>query len=276
MFFRDFQELSSHYQEGMKKIKYRNTWVKIQQDDLELKLTQARGNYDLYFNEAGYLYQCVHFDEYKNSRIKYNYDRFNRLVSAIEVSPLNNEFREIYELTYDDQGRLATETCRTFQSEDEPMKSFYYIHKYIDNMDIISAFINDEDEAAYEMRHTYDKNHNLIEMKGFFRNHEMEGWSKFKYDKQGNLIKQMHLDDRGRTFKTLNFRPPFLKGTGSPFTCVTPKQTYTIDNKYSFNEKGHWIQKIFLNNNEMTTFCTRDIEYYWALLTLLNIQIQSL
>ena len=266
MLLRDFQELASHYQKGMKKISYRNTWVKIQNDNLDLKLTQARGNYDLYFNRAGYLYQSVHFDDYNNARVKYNFDRSNRLVSAIEVLPENDIFLEISEFTYDDQGRIATETCRNFQGEDKPMKSFYFIHKYIANKDIVSTFINGDAKAEYEMRYTYDENLNLIEMKGFFRNHKMEGWSKFKFDEQNNLINQRHLDNRGRTFKTLNFRPPFLKGTGAPFTCVTPKETYTIDHKYTFNEKGHWTQKIFLNNNEMTTFCTRDIEYYKAIL----------
>jgi hypothetical protein len=262
MLLREFNDLKSHIEEGAKKISYRTTNVNIQKDDFQLKLLQSVGNYDLYFSGTGHLFQSVHFDDYNKAHIIYGYDRSNNLVSAIEVSPENNEFQELSEFIYDDLGRLASEICRTPQGKNEPLHSFYYIHKFIGNKDIISVFNSEEDAAEYEMQHSYDKNHNLIEMKGFSRSHKIDGWTKFQFNEQGNLIRQRHLDNHGHIYKTLNFRPPYLKGTGAQFTCITNKETYTVDHQYTFNEKGHWIQKVFLLNDEITTFCTREIVYY--------------
>jgi len=264
MFLSEFKKLTSHYQEGAMKISFRSAEPVIITENLQLKMEYTKGNYDLYFNEEGRLTVSVHFDEYKNVRIMYGYDKHKRLSSAIEVTPVENVFKELSEFTYDDQGRLASETCRTNRRNDQQMHVAWYVYSYSGNKEKISAYSTDQDEnvVEYSFHNVYDKGNRLIQSKGIVGKRKFVSFHKYEYDSEGNLIRQDSLNSKSKIISTFQYHPPFTAFTKSSLTFISKNQNYQEDNIYTYNERNHWIHMATLLNGNPSTFCTREILYY--------------
>lgn len=259
MFLNTYEEYCSHYVTGAKKITLNSSYPKITKEPISLKLEKSYGNYSLYFNKNGQLVQSIHFEKSPPYfKIIYGYDKKGNLVSAMKLVIVKNELISISNFTYDNKGRVLTEKVHSPLGYKVNYEKFYiYSNK---GKEVLIT--NDKGEPeGHTFLYTYDKNFRVIEVKGMLMDGEIFSWNKMKYDKTGNLIEEISLDENEVIHGTYSYFPN-KNGLPMGYSFKSKDLNYQRTYSYKFNEKGHWIEKAMFNDEEPRYYYKRTLEYF--------------
>jgi len=259
MLLDQFKIYNSEYEKGIKKISVRSSYPKIIKEPIDLKLEKSHGNYDLFFNRKGLLLHSVH-NERDNYKVIYGYNSKGVLIATMSLLSEKNELLSQSEFMYDDKGRIKTEIDRSFSDMDKE-EATNIIHTYADNKEIIFITGVDGNEDEYTIYLTYDSKHRIIEEKALTNEDELNNWYKNEYDKDDNLIREISLDKNGEPDGVYEFIQ-FRKGLESGYKFKSIDSNYLREYSYTFNEKGHWISQVMMNDGLPIRFYERTIEYY--------------
>jgi hypothetical protein len=222
--------------------------------------TEAYGNYDLHFSMSGLLLQSFHMEQRKNFEIDYSYDTKDNLIKAEQRNPITKELEEISEFTYDEQGRILTEKCRAFYPKlIVKIATATTIYKYKDLSEIVVTTSDYDDQ--YTTYYTYNLNKQLIEQKSYYKREGLHEWIRYEYDKNGNQIRLIHIDEKGELYLSYEFYPD-KNGLCLGYKCISIDSNYTREYIYKFNDRGHWKTETRLDDGLPRTICERIIEYY--------------
>ena len=164
MFLDDHQKYTSEYVKGVKYVYYRTFRPKVAKGETTFSEKEmCYENYDLQFNRQGLLLQSTHIGRKDPFQIIYAYDKKGRLVSAMKVSYLENVLLSLSEFTYDEQGRIELEQCRSFYHSMGYNGLKERIHTYKGNSEELLLTSDDEDEDECTFYLTYDDAHKVIE-----------------------------------------------------------------------------------------------------------------
>ena len=255
MFLDEFKRYNAQYEQGIKKISFKESWVKIEGKTFDLQIRQGRHNYDLFFTTQGVLFTIVNKDKHSSSKTYFGYDGKNRLISAMTLCINTNRLKEISEFIYDEQGRIETETCRIFDfteiSKDLKEEGVEYrtefanerLHNYYENKEEIKETNEWEEESDYITYLTYDTKKRVIEEKMIRNEVEILFWYKYEYNEAGDLISSIDLDKNNEEINNTKNSSGFDKDA------------------FLYNENGHWIKQTIVHNEHIRVF-DRVIEYY--------------
>jgi hypothetical protein len=260
MFLYDFENYNSHYEKGIKKISVRSSYPKIVKETYDLKLEKSHGNYDLFFNKKGLLLHSVHNETSKNFKIIYGYNRKGILISAMSLLSESNKLISLSEFEYDEKGRIKTETERSFYGTEWGLTT-KYIHSYSAFAEEMLITNDDEEEEDGTFYYTYDDKNRVIEEKAIRGEDDLIDWNKNEYDKDGNLLKTISLDEYGQPDGVYEFLP-LKNGLSSGYFYKSNDRNYIREYSFTFNEKGHWINRVMMNDGEAKYYNDRTIEYY--------------
>jgi hypothetical protein len=225
-------------------------------------MEQTHGNYDLYFNRHGVLLHSVHMEKNNNFKAIYGYNRKGVLISIMTLLSEKNELLSMSEFEYDKQGRIETETDRSFFYNPDEVLTTEYIHTYADNKEEIFMSSDSElDEDEYTEYLTYDNKLKVIEDKLIRNEEELVWWNKTEYNSTGEIAKEFSLNSRGEPDGVY----AFLKtenGMSKGYNFTSERSNYLREYDYTFNKQGHWIHQVMLNDGEPRYFYDRAIEYY--------------
>ena len=260
MFLDDFEKYNSQYEKGIKKIAFRSTRPKILKEPIDITMEQSHGNYDLFFNRKGLLLHSVHTEKNKNYKVIYGYNRKGILLSAMSLLSEMNELISLSEFEYDEKGRIERETVRSFYYRLDRKVISQCIHTYKENIHEMLMTSDDESEDC-TFYYTSDNMGRVIEEKAIRGENELVYWNKNEYDKDDNLIKEISLDEHGQPDGVYEFLP-FKNGLTSGYKYKSKDTNYLKEYSFTFNEKGHWVNQVMLNDGEPRYFYERTIEYY--------------
>jgi hypothetical protein len=261
MFLDEFKKYNSQYEKGKKKISFRSSRPKIEREPIELKMKQSHGNYDLYFNRKGLLLHSVHTEKQHNFKVIYGYNRKGNLISAMNLLSEKNELISLSEFEYDEEERIETETVRSFNYSLGCDYTSEYIHTYADNKKNIYMTNDNEEEDEHTLYLTFDSKQRVIEEKVIRNEDELVWWNKKEYNNDNNLIKEISLGGNGEPDGVYEFLP-VNNGMATGYHYKSKETNYLREYLYTFNEKGHWVNQVVLNDGEPKCFYDRTIEYY--------------
>lgn len=260
MFLDEFEKYNSQYEKGIKKISVRSSYPKIVKEPIDLKLEKSHGNYDLFFNSKGLLLHSVHTEKNKNFKIIYGYNRKGILIAAMSLLSEKNELISLSEFEYDEKGRIETETCRSFYYSLDCNVISECIHTYKENIHEMLMTSDDEEEDC-TFYYTCDNKKRVIEEKAIRGENELVYWNKNEYDKNDNLIKEISLGEDGEPDGVYEFLP-VNNGLATGYHYKSKDTNYLREYSFTFNDKGHWVNQVMLNDGEPRYFYDRIIEYY--------------
>lgn len=261
MFLDEFEKYNSQYEKGIKKISVRSSYPKIVKEPIDLKLEKSHGNYDLFFNRKGLLLHSVHTEKTKKFKVIYGYNCKGILIATKSLLSEKNELISLSDFEYDEKGRIATETVRSFYYSLEYDVTEERIHAYTDNKEEILMTSDDEKENEHTLYLTYDSKQRVVEEKAIRNKDEFVYWNKNEYDKDDNLIKEISLNEHGQPEGVYEFLP-FKYGLTSGYNYKSKDTNYLREYLYTMNEKGHWINQVMMNDGEPRYFHDRIIVYY--------------
>ncbi len=260
MFLDEFEKYNSQYEKGIKKISLRSAYPKVERKTLHLKMEPSFDNYDLFFNRKGLLLHSVHIEKNKNYKVIYGYNHKGILLSAMSLLSEKNELISLSEFEYDEKGRIERETVRSFYYSLDPIVISECIHTYKENIHEILMTSDDEEEDC-TFYYNSDNMGRVIEEKAIRGENELVYWNKNEYDKDDNLIKEISLDEYGKPNGVYEFLP-FKNGLSTGYKYKSKETNYLREYSFTFNEKGHWVNQVMLNDGEPRYFYDRTIEYY--------------
>jgi len=262
MFLDEFEKYNSQYKKGIKKITFRSSYPKILKEPIDLTLEKSHGNYDLFFNRKGLLLHSVHTEKNYNYKVIYGYNNKGILIAAMRLLSEKNILLSLSEFIYDKKERIKTETCHYQYFTSGYDETEQYIHTYTNNKEEIYMTTDNKEEDEHTLYLTYDsKKHRVIEEKAIRNEDELVWWHKNEYDKEDNLVKEFSLNKNGNTDGVYEFFPP-INGMDAGYNFADKDSQYRRDYSYTFNDKGHWTNRVVMNDGEPRYFHERIIEYY--------------
>lgn len=261
MLLDEYEEYTSQYQKGIKKISFRSTRPKILKNvNPPITIEKTFGNYDLVFNRYGILMHSIHDEELNKYKVIYGYNNMGVLISAMKLLSEKNILLAISDFNYDENNRIFSETKRSF-FRDGSEETNKRLHKYIGNKEEIFMTSDFEEEDEYTYYNTFDNNKRLIEQRVVRNNEELVWWNKNEYDSFGNLKQQISLDDNGNPDGIYEYFP-FTNGLETGYKYKSEEKNYIREYTYKFNDKKDWISQVTLNDGEPMYFHERIIEYF--------------
>lgn len=260
MFLERFEKYSSQYEKGIKKITVCSSYPKILKEPIDLKLEKSHGNYDLYFNRQGLLLHSVHTEKNKNCKVIYGYNRRGILLSAMSLLSEKNELISLSEFEYDEKGRIERESVRSFYYSLDFNVISECVHIYKENIHEI-LMTSDDDEEDCTFYYTYNNKKRVIEVKAIRGENELVHWKKYQYDKDDILIKEILIGENGQPDGVYEFLPD-INGMTTGYHYRSNEINYLREYSFTFNEKGHWVNQVVLNDGDPIYFYDRIIEYY--------------
>ena len=271
MFLGEFEKYTLLYAKGARKIAFRSSYPRIMIKPVDLKLEKSYGNYDLFFNQKGLLLHSVHTEKNKNYKVIYGYNNKGILISAMKLLSEKNELISLSEFVYDEKGRIKTETClHKYYTLGYDAKE-KYIHTYTDQNEEILMIDDRDDEEEYTCFIKYDEKQQKIENKlvrniahiadEFKWNDELVWWYRYEYDMNDNLIKEISIDKQGQEKGVYEFLP-YKNNMDAGYKFSDKNTAYLREYSYTFNDRGHWIDQVVMNDGEPKYFYDRTIEYY--------------
>lgn len=261
MILDEFINYSSQYEQGIKRISFRSTYLKVMKDPIELKMEKTQGNYDLVFSQRGILLHSVHFDRRHNYKIIYGYNNSRNLIVAMQLLSEKNELISVSEFTYDSIQRIETEMIRKFDSCSNLVITEEHIHKYLENKEELNMTSDNEDENDHIIYYTFDGENRIIEERAIRNSDELVWWHKNEYDKEGNIIKEISLDESGHPDGISEYFH-YDNGLTSGYIYKSSTLNYKREISSTLNERGHWTNQIILIDGEPRFNYERTIEYY--------------
>jgi hypothetical protein len=251
------------YVKGASRISVRSSIPKIDLAQIELRMVNSFGNYDLYFNLDGKLLMSVDLDKKRNIKAIYCYGASGKLVSIIELLLDTNELIEISEFSFDVNGRLSKEIYHTsYDMSNKPSFITKYIHTY-KGLKIKTAITTIPADWVHFIYSTFNVQNKKIEEKTIRKAEEDElvFWLKYEYDSNGCLIKEIDLYENGSVDSSIDYYY-YPNGLHSGCRYTSKTDNYLTEIQYVFNERGHWINSVSLSDNDPFQFCDRAIEYF--------------
>lgn len=261
MLLDEFEKYNSQYEKGAMKISLRSAYPKLERKTLDLTLEKSFGNYNLFFNRKGILLHSVHIEKNKNYKAIYGYNLKGILVSIMTLLCEKNELLSLSEFEYNEKGRIETETVRSFYYSLGFDTTTVQIHTYTDNKEEIFMTSDNEEEDKHTLYLTYDSKQRVIEEKAIRNEDELVWWNKTEYNSKGEMVKEISLNEEGEpdgVYEFLNTENGMSKG----YKFTSKDSNYLREYAYTFNNKGHWIHQVMMNDGEPRYFYDRIIEYY--------------
>lgn len=262
MFLDDIENYTKQYKRGIKKITLRSSYPKIIKQDNNLKLEQSYGNYSLYFSEKGHLLHSFHKEKTSATKVFYGYDLRHRVVSAVCLSATESILKSISEFVYNEDGKVDYETERTIYHRLGYDVESTQSHFYDGNVHRIHFTKSDDDEFDGRYINTLDQLQRKIEVK-ITRDdcNELIDWSKFEYDENNYVKKEISFDERGVKHSETNY---FYneKQLITNIIYEGDKFVSKTENIYTYNERGHWITMAVIIDGVPVRYHERIIDYY--------------
>lgn len=260
MFLGELEKYTAQYEKGIKTISFNSSYPKILKEPIGLKMEKSYGNYTLYFNNKGQLLQSLHNEKRQDYKLIFGYDDNGVLIVVLKLHSENNALISISEFLYDMQGRIKSELVRSFYFRVKSKIQSESIHTYTDNTHTVEITSND-DTPDGTFINIYNEKNQLIEEKAFADKEELIYWSKCIYDEAGNLVKEISLSEDGKPDGEYQFLL-FNSGQREGYIFKSKDSNYKREYEYTFNERGHWIRQVVMNDGEPRYIYERNIEYY--------------
>ncbi len=261
MFLYEFENYRSEYEKGARRISVRSSRPNRPEQPGVLQPEPFQDNDDLFFNRKGLLLHSVHKRRNKNYKVIYGYNYNGILISIMSLLSETNTLQSLSEFEYDEKGRLLKEVVRTFYFGSGSDFINENIHAYDGNNETVFMTTNVEDADEYTIYTIYDSKQQVIEEKSICNMDELIDWFRYEYDADGNLIKEISLDENGETEGIVEYIH-FDNGLSSGYHYKSEETSYQREYFLKYNERGHWIHKVTKDNGEPKYFFDRTIEYY--------------
>jgi hypothetical protein len=260
MFLHDFENYTSQYEQGMKKVFYRSGRPKLNHQKNDLKLEKSHGNYYLVFNREGLLLHSFHSESNKNYKVIYGYNPKGIITTVMKLLSEVNELISISLFEYDENGRISKETVRSFYYMPDYEVTEEWIYTYHENKDLILIKNNEEDDLSRIFIY-YDDKKRVIEEKIIRNDDEVLCWFKNEYDEENNLIKEISLGEDGEPDGVYEYFPESNR-ISKGYEYKSKNTNYLREYSYTFDDKGNWINQVVIDNGVPEYFYERSIEYY--------------
>jgi len=261
MFLYEFENYRSEYEKGARKISLRSSRPNRPEQSGVLQPEPFQDKDDLFFNRKGLLLHSVHKRKNKNYKMIYGYNHREILVRIMSLLSETNTLQSLSEFEYDEKGRLVKEVVRSFHFGSESDFITENIHNYEGNTETVFITTNLEDADECKIYTVYDRKQQVIEEKAILNEVELVWWLKNEYDKDGNLLKEISLDENGET-EGIDEYTPFDNGLSSGYHYKSEETSYQREYFFKYNERGHWIHQVTKDDGESKYFFDRTIEYY--------------
>lgn len=223
---------------------------------------------------------------YENGEIvsikKFKYNNKNKIIEETFVCGDRSDLAKyIYdkngnniELTYYTNGKIAIKNVNKFDERNNLIDHRLYEYDGILRDKTLSKFneLNLEFETEeYSFNGTscvftskrtneYDENGNLIEEKNYDEKGNLEFIYKYVYDEKHNEIEKTLSKDNAVTKNTRTLDKFGNCIEGIEYSNEIPKKRFK--NKFSYDKKGNWNQRIHLNEDVVNSIVERKIEYH--------------
>lgn len=257
-----FHQYISQYQNGIKKISFKTSSPKVDKNKLEVSVAKRHGNYQLNFNKKGQLTTSSHFESNRNYEILYTYNAKGKLWLAIQFEIGTNILMETTEFLYDTNQKISSQFVRMYYngSNYKPYETTT-LYTYNGNIRIEIISTNLPEDSSMIGTTWYSREGDVIEEKFFLNETELMGWTKYEYDTNRNLLKEISLNENGEIEGTYEFFPS-TNGMRSGYNSKFVDKPYKREYVHEVNAFGHWIQEIALNDGVPIWTYNREIEYY--------------
>jgi len=261
MFLYEFENYRTEYEKGARRISVRSGRLLSPKQRCDSKPEPFQDNDDLFFNRKGLLLHSVHKRRNKNYKVIYGYNHREILVRIMSLLSETNTLQSLSEFEYDEKGRLVKEVVRSFYFGSGSDDITEIIHAYDGNNETVFMTTNVEDADEYTIYTIYDSKRQVIEEKSIRNEDELINWFRNEYDADGNLIKEISLDENGETEGIVEYIH-FDNGLSSGYHYKSKETSYQREYFFKYNERGHWIHQVTKDNGEPKYFFDRTIEYY--------------
>lgn len=256
----EFEKYKSLYEFGAKKISFRTSYLKIEKPSLNLKFEKSHGNYDLFFTKKGVLLKSIHNETKLNFEVIYAYDYNGILLKTFRLGKTANELLEINEFIYGQDKKMKVEQNTIISEKGNIVTE--YLHTYNEGYEEIYVSSNFEDDIDRQRLFlSFDENKRIIEDKAVRNENELVWWDKKEYNDNGDIRKVISLDKDGHQFGIYEFFP-CKNGLTTGYIYKSKEICFEHSYIYEFNEKGHWINQVMINDGEPTYSYDRSIEYF--------------
>lgn len=263
MFYSDFTKYSSHYRKGIQHIKFRTVELKIRTRNLHLLTNKGIGNIEVEYSKDSRLLFVEDFVAQKPVKTHFSYDKRNQLISALSLYSSGNNFFSITTFEFDTQNRITKEILQKLDPENNTIQRKTKQHAYFSNVEKVWLFSDHAEEPESEIAYTYNNENLIIEEKSIIlAPGEKEFCMSYYYDKTGNLIKQIFVGENIKRNAEIEFNSPFIDKKPSGRSIKTAKGTDRIDFEYTLNERGHYINIVFIRDGNPQSILERIIDYY--------------
>ena len=182
----------------------------------------------------------------------------------MKVSYLQNELLSISEFTYDEQGRIELEQCRSFYHSLGYEVLNERIHTYKGNTEELLLTSDDEEEEECTCYLMYDDKHRIIEDKSIRNGNELVVWYKSQYNDNGDLVRCVFLNEKGDE-ESWEEHFPVLNGMETGYKSTSAKESYVREHRYEFDENNLWINHVSLLDGVPKYIYERKFRYYFEL-----------
>jgi hypothetical protein len=255
-------EFRSKYKDGIKLLSQRSHRLTIDKKSLDLVMeTQFHDNFELYFNSKGLLKESLHSRRSCNYKINYYYNRHSILYLAVCSITPSNELHSISDFIYDSKGRIEIETVRKYCPRSNLFTLEQHLHSYWNNKEIINIVGHNDDDNEYTVYNTYDLSNRLVETLAICDDEEIIYWYKNEYDRNGEQIKTVYLDNDGNESNSTDYFK-FKDGLNSIYFQKSMDSNSMDEFHYITDEKNNWTNRVNIRNGDLKYVCNRKIDYY--------------
>lgn len=182
------------------------------------------------------------------------------MLRTFQLAKDTNELLEITEFIYNEDKRIVIERITLISDKDDVVTE--YLHSYHEGFGEIFISSNFEEEQDKHMVFlTFDEEKRIIEDKAVRNENELVWWEKNEYNEIGNIKTIISLDTDGNQSEIYEFFP-CINGLTTGYIYSSKENRYEVSYIYEYNERGHWINQVMLNDGAPTYFYDRLIEYF--------------
>jgi hypothetical protein len=251
-----------HYVEGAKKICVRKRRPSLTPDGILQSQNERDVNFDAYYDKGGKVLRAIlyYLDGEVDFQLIYNSDGKLQSTKRLEMPTGEELGSSIY--TYDSKGRPILKKHYSYDEKTgECDGEQTYKFAFQPNRILSSAQLDDLVELNKEV--ILDSRNRIIELKTFSLGNRFQSWITYFYEENGLLKRTEYKNMDGQVIETT-----FLEYTNNLFikeiykNVDKPAEDGFAEYRYQINDRGHFIEKTMIMENELKWIEDKVITYY--------------
>lgn len=262
MYYEQYNDYAKEYRSGVSRISRTKRHLRLDKD-FSLITRRYNGNYTLNFSRKGLLTSLIEFTFDKDNRISkavrylYTYTKEQYITLIIGYDVVTNMLTDKMEFSYNADNQITEEYITGYLHNGEMLCEIECMHHYKDNYHEMRHY-NSYDEELHIFETWYDAKAGSVEFKLSEEDGNVYDWTKSIYDKNGQLIREFRLDEKGTLSKESEY---FYMPKKLVQICYGEVKN-VFETHIDYDKKNNWIMKSHFRNGELYCIEEQMIDYY--------------